>query len=494
LGKRALGALLPKPWRIFGLACFCASTAAAQAPANAPAPSASAPTSASAGVLLAPVEPSRLDVNDPMLADQPRPQRELASWQEAVTQLRARSTDLATAYAEVVKAEAQSRIALAALLPSITGTATATHQFITTQTQVISRDPNNPSATTSRWITSPNSDYINGSISLTQSLIDFKAWHDRGTARAAEEVQRLGVQSVKRTMMLSLATAVVSVVTAERVAELNRIALRSALELLELTNRKAALGTATGLDIVRAEQNVSNARSSIVSGDESLRQAREALGMILGEPQQVGVTAGIKIDDLIGNLGQSCQPLASPLERPELQAANQQLKVAERVIHSAELSFLPTLRAQSSVSSSTIDPGSAPRTTWNIQAVLSVPIWDGGARYGTLRASRASRDEAALAIEAKRRSITIETEQARRSVRVAEQSLEVARKSAELAQRNDELTRTAFRLGKGTTSFELVAAAVALQQAQVQMAVQEFGVVSAKIQSLLTMSRCVDAS
>jgi outer membrane protein TolC len=216
--------------------------------------------------------------------------------------------------------------------------------------------------------------------------------------------------------------------------------------------------------------------------------------MVLGEPQQVGVTAGIKIDDLIGNLGQSCQPLASPLDRPELQAANQQLKVAERTIHSAELSFLPTLRAQSSVSSSTIDPGSSPRTTWNIQAVLSVPIWDGGARYGTLRASRASRDEAALAIEAKRRSITIETEQARRSVRVAEQSLAVARKSAELAQRNDELTRTAFRLGKGTTSFELVAAAVALQQAQVQMAVQEFGVVSAKIQSLLTMSRCADAS
>jgi outer membrane protein TolC len=488
LGKVAAGALGPSCARFFGFAFLVAASALGQTPDTTPAQPVTPP---GAG---APVEPSRIDVSDPMLADQPRPQRELGSWQEAVTQLRSRSTDLATAYAEVRKAEAQSRVALAALLPTITGTATATHQFITTQTQVVSRDPNNPNATMSRWVTSPNSDYINGGISLGQSLIDVKAWHDLGTARAAEEVQRLGVQSIKRAMMLSLATAVVAVVTAERVAELNRIALRSALELLELTNRKAALGTATGLDLVRAEQNASNARSSIISGDESLRQAREALGIILGEPQQVGVTAGIKLDELVGNLRQVCQSLASPLERPEMQAANQQLKVAERTIHSAELSFLPTLRAQSAISSSTIDPGSSPRTTWNIQAVLTVPIWDGGVRYGALRTARASRDEAAFAIEAKRRSITIEIEQARRSVQVAEQSLAVVRKSAELAQRNDALTRTAFRLGKGTTSFELVAAAVALQQAQVQMAVQEFGVVRARIQSLLTLSRCSDAS
>jgi len=481
----------PGHLQLLGCLCLSASTAFAQ-----PVPTGTSEVAPS--VIATPqgtvAVPSRPEVSDPMLADQPRPQRELGSWQEALTQLRARSTDLATAYAEIARAEAQSRIALAALLPTINGTATATHQFITRETVVMSRPAGSNETPTSRVVTTPTSDFINGGISLSQSLIDLKAWHDLGTARAAEVVQRLGVQSVKRAMTLSLATAVVAVVTAERVSELNRIALRSALELLELTNRKAALGTATGLDLVRAEQNVSSARASIVSGDESLRKAREALGLAIGEPRQVGVSAGIRIDELVGNLSQTCQPLASPLERPELEAANQQLRVAERAIHSTELSFLPTLRAQSSVSSSTVDPGNSPRTTWNIQAVLSVPIWDGGVRYGTLRNARASRDQAAVAIEAKRRSITIEVEQARRSVQVAEQSLAVARRTAELAERNDALTRTAFQLGKGTTSFELVAAAVALQQARVQMAVQEFGLVNAKIQALLTMARCSDAS
>jgi outer membrane protein TolC len=495
LVKPADRRIRPTRLRVLTSACLFASSGLAQLPAH-PTPQAAvsanaqafspAPVTSSAADQSLAVIPSRPEVSDPMLTELPRPQRQLGSWQEALTQLRARSTDLATAYAEVIKAEAQSRIALAALLPTLTGTATATHQIVS-QAGASYVSATSPTITTS-------SDSLVGSLSLSQALIDVKAWHDFGTARAAEEVQRLGVRSVKRIMTLSLATAVVAVVTAERVAEINRLSLQSALELLELTKRKAALGTATGLDIVRAEQNVSTTRSSIVSGDESLRQAREALGLVLGEPQEVGVAADIKIDELVGVLNQSCQPLKSPLDRPELQAANQQLKVNERLIRSAELSFLPTLRAQSSLNETATFNGSPPRSTWSISAVLSVPIWDGGARYGTLRNARAARDEAAYTIEAKRRTITIEVLQASRSVQVAEQSLEVARKSAELAARNNALTRMSFQLGQGTTSFELVAASVALQQAQVQMAVQEFGLVNARLQALLTMARCSDAS
>jgi len=472
---------------------LCPELTNAQAPATGPTSQtmqAGSPASIAPAQSNTPAVPSEPAVDDPMLTPPPRPQRELADWNEAAVELRARSISLATAYAEVTKAEAQSRIALAALLPSINATATATHQFITNKVTTIQSVTNGTQNL--KTLTTPSTDYINGNITLVQDLVDAKAWHDLGTARAAEVVQRLGVENVKRTMVLSLATSMVAVVTAERVAEINRIGLRSALELLNLTNKKRTLGAATGLDTVRAEQNVESSRAAIVSGDESLRQAREALGLALGEPRQVAVTSALKLDGVLQSIGQTCHPLNNSLDRPELAAARQQLAVTERGIRSVELSFLPTLKAQSTVSSSTLDPGAAPRTTWNIQAVLSVPIWDGGARYGSLRSARATRDEAAYSIESTQRSITIEVEQARRAVQVAEQSVVVARNSAVLAARNDELTRTAYRLGQGTTSFELVAAAVALQQAQVQLAVQEFGVVGARLTALLTMARCSD--
>ena len=309
------------------------------------------PASVGSPLPTVPAVPKEPAVDDPMLVPPPRPQRELANWNEAAIELRARSTSLATAYAEVVKAEAQSRIALATLLPSINGNATATHQFITNKITTITSVNPTTNVPTTLTTYSPPTDYISGSVTLVQDLIDAKAWYDLRTAHAAEVVQRLSVESAKRTMTLSLATSMVAVVTAERVAEINRIALRSALELLNLTKLKKSLGTATGLDVVHADQNVATARATIVTGDESLRQAREALGLALGEARQVGVASGLNLDGVLGSVGQACRRLNNSNDRPELAQARQQLAVAERGIHSAELSFLPTLKAQSTVSS-----------------------------------------------------------------------------------------------------------------------------------------------
>ena len=82
----------------------------------------------------------------------------------------------------------------------------------------------------------------------------------------------------KRTLLLSVANQMVSVVTAERAAEINRVGLRVALEQLALSSAKRSLGAANGLDVIRAQQNAANARATLVTGDEALREAREALG------------------------------------------------------------------------------------------------------------------------------------------------------------------------------------------------------------------------
>ena len=92
------------------------------------------------------------------------------------------------------------------------------------------------------------------------------------------------VSDTRRTLDLSLANQIVSVVTAERSAEINRSGLRVALEQLELSKRKEALGAATALDVVRAKQNAANARAALVNGDEALREAREALGLDARDP------------------------------------------------------------------------------------------------------------------------------------------------------------------------------------------------------------------
>lgn len=453
-------------------------------PVDTAAPTPTTPVPVGAAGALPPAPPSPV-INDPMLAPPPPAAREIASWGDAVSLSRARSTDIGTALAEVRRAEAQSRTALAGVLPAINGTATAPHQFITRDTAVLGRPGDPP-----RVISIPQSDYVSGNISLTLPVVNVQAWHNIKSFKENEKAARLSADEIHRGITLGVAAALVGVVAAERVAELNRNGLRGALERRELTARKRALGVGTGLDVLRGDQDVSAARAAIVTGDETLRKAREALGLAVGMPEQVGVAHDVNIDAVAVEAERTCPRLTQIEERADVAAARQRLLVAERNIGNVERSFLPTLSAQSTFATTTAELGNTqPPTTWNVSAALSVPIWDGGARYGTLRNARAVRDQSSFALEAERRTATVEVAQARRSVTVADASLAVARQAQQQASEVDRLTLTAYRAGQGT-SLELVIAAAALRQADIQLAIREFELVRARLDALFALARC----
>ena len=55
------------------------------------------------------------------------------------------------------------------------------------------------------------------------------------------------------TIVAAIASSIVAVYTAERVAEINRVSLRSSLQRLNLAERKAKLGDGTRLDAIMAQ-------------------------------------------------------------------------------------------------------------------------------------------------------------------------------------------------------------------------------------------------
>ena len=418
-------------------------------------------------------------VDDPMLAPVVPARRAIATWEEALGYLRARSTDLRIAVDEVRRAEALTRVALGAMLTQINGSAVFTHQFITVATPVI------PGFSTG---TSPLQNLVSGGITAVQPLINIGSTDQININRLGERAAQLSVEDLKRTLALGVANAIVGVITAERIAELNRIGFRSALERLDLTQRKKLLGAANGLDVVRSHQDVETARATLVTGDESLRQARESLGLALGIPEQVGVTPDVNIDGLERTALRTCQIAPSVDARADVAAARKKVEIAKRNIDNVYYNFLPTLNAQSNVGTSS-NPAATPPTVWNIQAVLSVPIWDGGIKYGNLRQARALEDEAEQQLEALRRGAIIQIEQARRGVSVAEQSRKVAGDARALAAETDRLTQISYREGQAT-SLELVISAAALRQAEVSLALQDFGLVKARILDVLALATC----
>jgi outer membrane protein TolC len=441
-------------------------------PLPAPAP----PVSSAVSPIAVPAPPS---VSDPMLAPVPPPKRVLSSWAEAVTYLHARSTDLKIALDQVLQAEAQTRIALAQYLPSLQSTGVMTHQLLTSSGIYLSNGGASSSTTT-----------YQGNLQLQQTIVNAQQFDQISIDELSEDANRMSVDDKKRTLALSLANQIVAVVTAERSADINRVGLKVALEQLEISRRKLALGAANGLDVVRAEQNAANARATLVSGDESLREAREALGLALGIPEETGVAPGVNIDGLARDTMESCRVVTDVNERPDIAAAHLNVEVAKRNLRNVYMAFAPTLNAQSTMTY--VNPAPAfgsPNPTWNVQAILSIPWFDGGTRYGNLRNARAAEDIAAQNLESLRRQAIIQIDQARRGLTVAEQSDKVASEQRDLAAQNDQMTQTAYMAGQGT-SLELVTASEAHRQAELNLALADFNVVKARILAVLALATC----
>jgi outer membrane protein TolC len=419
---------------------------------------------------------------DAQLAPLPAADRTVGSWDDAVALFASRSTDLRVAAAEVVRAEGQRRTALAALLPGLSGSAVASFGLLAT--------PDGGADATSALLGA--GPYLHTlTLAATLSVIDVRTWNALAQAGDAERAASLSLDDARRVLLLGLAQALLAAVSSERVAEIARAGLRDALDRLLLAERSSRAGAVSELDLGRARQDVELARGPVLAGDEAVRQAREALGLALGLAEPVGLSPGFQLDGLAGRITGRCRSLASLEARADLRAARARVQVAERGARDVQAQFLPTIGLRSSaqllVYPGVAGPGVLP--VWNLQAVLTVPIWDGGARYGALKVAGATVEQARAREAGAARVAQVDLGRARRAIEVAEASRAVAGRALEYASRTDELVRKSFQGGLGT-SLELVTAAAALRQQQLTLALREHDVLLARVAALFALAEC----
>lgn len=430
-------------------------------------------------------------VSDPLLAPVPGAPVELSTWGEALGLLRQRSTNLQTALAQVEAAAGQWRIALAALLPTLQGTASVQYNVLNPDSTTLVGGGAGGVGTGGSGGDGPRptSPLGAGILTATVPVVNLQAFTALGTARESQRTASLSLAETRRQLTGVLARALVSVSSSERLADVNRLNLRTALERLAIAQRRLELGAGMQLDVLRVQQDAESARASVVTADESLRQAREALGLALGLPQPVGLARSTTLEQLLAGARQDCRHLEELDGRPDLAAARSRLTVAERSVTEVKTQYAPTLALQSTAVAITVDPGFAEVPTWNIGAALVLPFWEGGAREGRLRQARAQAEVARQAVVERERSVTVEVLQARRAVEVAQAARDIASRTRALAEETDRLTRRSFEVGTGT-SLELIQSAAALRQAELQLVVRESELQQAQVQAFLAEAAC----
>lgn len=422
------------------------------------------------------------EVSDPLLAPVPPPPHVLDSWQRALALVRSDSTVYRNARFAIERAEGEARVALAPALPRLAGSAEFAHHLL----------PGRSAATplaASTAIPNPRHSF-QAALALTVPLFHAKAWYDHATAKDAVEAERLSAKEVERTVVAALANAILGVVTAERLAEVSRSSLRAALHTLNLTRRRAALGGATSLDVLRAEQDSSLSRSEVVSSTERLIVAREELGAALGSPDAWGVAPDIHVETLSNVLQTNCRIEADVLARSDVRAATANAEVADRTARSVGYAFLPTLDGFSTLGY--YDPNSPINDrslTWTVGGVLNWELFDGGLRYGQRAVARARAGAVREELRDVKRRASLELKQAVRAVQVAEANAVVSARTREIALEMARLSRISYMNGSGT-SFDLVDTAQQLRTAELDLALKEFEVLRSKIAALLAVSTC----
>jgi outer membrane protein TolC len=500
--------------RSLGLCLFVSTQAALAQPAPTPKPVAPAANPAApAGGPVAPVapagaqppnapaEPSLPQVTDDMLAPVPPATHVLGSWREALKILRDNSSTLRSVRAQQDVAEAQSRQVLSGSLPVLTADAGITRHLLKGQRAIPTITPRRDAmgnlldpaeydfGSANQTVPDPATTWQAG-LNLRIPVLSLDTWHRRGTAEAQIEVTKLNTKAAERLSVALVADAVVATVLAERAAEVSRVSLESALSSLNLYQRRAALGAASSIDVLRIEQEVSLSRSQVVSANDAVLRARENLGSALGTSESYGVTPSINLDALANDAKNTCRPASDVMARADVRAAEASVSVARRNESEVSKTYWPTVDAVSSLTY--WSPESAinnEHVTWSIGGVLSWTLYDGGLRYGTREQRTAETRIASEQLSEAKRQARLEVSQAFRAVKSGEATLAVAARTREIARETARLTKVAYLNGSGT-SFDLVDTARRQREAELDFTIKEFDVLRAKIAALLALAAC----
>jgi outer membrane protein, multidrug efflux system len=303
---------------------------------------------------------------------------------------RKQNFDIQAAIARVRQADAQVRIAGAALLPTLNGTASAGWQHLGINTGSTSFHGAGSNA---------SADFRSYSVGLSAAYqLDFWGHNQahRQASIAAAEFSRFDQRTVALTVVTNVAnTWFTALALADRLAVAKRNVADSEHTLAVIRGRMQA-GTASALDVANQATLLSGEQASLPNFQNQLEQALISLGILVGEPPE-------RITVRPGTLTALKLPLVSPglpsalLERrPDVAAAEAQLIASGFDVTVARTAFYPQINLtgsagyQAAALNALISPGGFIAT---LAAGLTAPIFDGGTLRGALEQARGRQAE-----------------------------------------------------------------------------------------------------
>ena len=321
----------------------------------------------------------------------------------------------------------------------------------------------------------------------TQTL--FNGFQTGNRTRQAESqvfAARETLRNTEQAVLLSAVTAYMNLLRDAAVLELQRSNVNVLEATLRQTRDRFSAGEVTRTDVAQAESRLAAGRSQLLTAESnyttSRAQYRQTIGVEAGK-----LSPAMPVDRFSPRTLDASRARAAT-EHPTITVANYNVDVAVFQVKIAEGALYPTLQLQTSVNKSfgsTTNLQNLQNFSASVGGQLSVPIYQGGQEYATIRQAKETLGQRRLDLETARDQVQSNVTQAWGQLLAAKAQIESTTAQVNAAEIALNGVREEARVGQRTTldvlnaQQDLVNARVALVTAQRDRVVASYTVLAA---------------
>ncbi|MGD0836278.1 MAG: TolC family protein [Polyangia bacterium] len=386
------------------------------------------------------------------------------TWREALARAQARNPSAITAAQEIQRAEGLLRQARAAWLPTLSANGSYT---------ILNAD-----RIFGGTVVTPQTSW-NGNLLLTVPIVSPIAWVNDAHAQDSRQVAVAGAADVWRQLAAAVGRAYLTVLLQHRELEVAERARATAAAHYDYASARLNAGLGNAVDQARAAQELHTDEAQLQNARTALVRAQSALAVLLSE--RTLVDAADEVD--LGGVPTADGEEDIDGRRADVRAQEARGLATRHLRRDLWVYYAPSLLVQAQAFKETAEP-LQPGNGWQATVVLSIPLFDGGARYGLQRERSAQDAEARATLDALLRQVAVEVRTALEVVSNADGALHSARAAAVAADLAAALADRSYRAG-ASTNIEVIDAQRQARDAGSQVALAEDAARQARLDLLL---------
>jgi len=292
---------------------------------------------------------------------------------------------------------------------------------------------------------------VAANVTVTVPLVMTRQWLTTAESRMGADAVRATSADVRRLVAYSTGQAYLAVYAQKLVIEVDEIARDTARRHAAYAHQRYAGGVGNSIDEVRAVQQAATDDTLVQQAYALLVSDEEALGIVAGADGPLETAE----EPILAEPPGLQEALALAAGRPDVHALDLRSQAARKTVDDDWSDYAPSLVGVAQPFYQSPATPTLPLGDYSLELLLTMPLYDGGLRYGQHRERAAVRDEASVAYDAGLRQARSEVRTASEALRRADDALRSSRDPAQLASRALDLANTAYRAG-ATTNIEVI--------------------------------------